>query len=267
MFVKKLLGTVATLGVGGLVGVVVERKRRNEVNAAGVDRPNQIMRYGFPTNSNLKVRSNYVLSYDRRNRNPNWVFEHLNIDIIKKTKDSIERDQLAFTEDSSIPGWFRSTNRDFAKSGFDRGHMAAAANHNAQATWKADTFYLSNIVPQHPHMNQHAWNNLEKYVRSLCHHNDNVYVCTGPLYLPRKEADGRMFVTYQVIGDNHVAVPTHLFKVILTEKKGRYTLRSYMMPNHYIDPSIPLEQFKCSLENIERAAGFFVFPQLKAEIH
>lgn len=41
------------------------------------------------------------------------------------------------------------------------------------------------LCSQNPHLNQNAWNNLEKYSRSLAKHNKNVYVCTGPLYLPR----------------------------------------------------------------------------------
>lgn len=42
--------------------------------------------------------------------------------------------------------------------------------------------HLSNQVP---HLNQNAWNNLEKYSRSLTRTYQNVYVCTGPLFLPR----------------------------------------------------------------------------------
>lgn len=38
---------------------------------------------------------------------------------------------------------------------------------------------------QVPHLNQNAWNNLEKYSRSLTRSYQNVYVCTGPLFLPR----------------------------------------------------------------------------------
>ena len=43
--------------------------------------------------------------------------------------------------------------------------------------------------------------------------NPNVYVVTGPLYLPRQEPDGKLYVKYQVIGKNQVSVPTHFFKV------------------------------------------------------
>ena len=50
---------------------------------------------------------------------------------------------------------------------------------------------------------------------------DAVYVCSGPLYLP-KEQGGKLFVRYQVLGQTQVAVPTHFFKILLIEKgQGR----------------------------------------------
>lgn len=36
-------------------------------------------------------------------------------------------------------------------------------------------------------------------------------------FVPREEADGKLYVRYQVVGQNHVAVPTHFFKVTLSE--------------------------------------------------
>uniref|UniRef100_A0A8C0I886 Endonuclease G n=1 Tax=Bubo bubo TaxID=30461 RepID=A0A8C0I886_BUBBB len=126
-----------------------------------------------------------------------------------------------------------------------------------------DTFYLSNIAPQNPHLNQNAWNNLEKYSRSLARNNKNVYVCTGPLYLPRMEADGKMYVKYQVIGKNNVAVPTHFFKVLILEKEsGEIELRSYVMPNSPVDEKIPLERFLVPIESIERASGLLFVPNI-----
>eukprot|EP00062_Callorhinchus_milii_P027666 gi/632991242/ref/XP_007884538.1/ PREDICTED: endonuclease G, mitochondrial-like [Callorhinchus milii] len=120
----------------------------------------------------------------------------------------------------------------------------------------SDTFYLSNVVPQNPNLNQNAWNNLEKYCRSLTKFNKNVYVCTGPLFLPRAEPDGKMYVKYQVIGKNNIAVPTHMFKVLILEKyNGEIELRSYVMPNQPVDPDTRLDHFLVPIESIERASG------------
>lgn len=51
------------------------------------------------------------------------------------------------------------------------------------------------------------------FFRKLARKHKNLYVCTGPLYLPKLESDGALYVKYKVIGRNNVAVPTHFFKV------------------------------------------------------
>lgn len=40
-------------------------------------RVSEIMKYGFPGMDNIRSYSDYVLSYDRRNRVAHWTFEHL----------------------------------------------------------------------------------------------------------------------------------------------------------------------------------------------
>lgn len=80
----------------------------------------------------------------------------------------------------------RATNNDYKQSGYDRGHLAAAGNHRICQEHVDQTFYLSNITPQvGPGFNRDIWNSLEKRVRNLTRSYKNVYVCTGPLFLPR----------------------------------------------------------------------------------
>ncbi|XP_066293493.1 endonuclease G, mitochondrial-like [Branchiostoma lanceolatum] len=283
--------TVTSIGVGVWLGVQYERKTlplpsvlaktsspSDEVDTRTVPghlvpvtptpgpqtspgKAGQIMRYGFPGLTDLKSREGYVVSYDRRNRNPHWVFEHLTSSHIRGDSD---RQQCDFKEDETIHPYFRATNWDFKRSGYDRGHLAAAANHRHSQTAMGDTFYLSNISPQVGEgFNRDAWNKLEKYVRGLTKQFNNVYVCTGPLYLPRKEPDGKMYVKYEVIGRNHVAVPTHFFKVIACEtNKGELILESYVMPNDKIDNNVPLKNFLVPVESIERASGLLLFDRI-----
>ncbi|XP_037338959.1 endonuclease G, mitochondrial isoform X1 [Pungitius pungitius] len=220
-----------------------------------------VMKYGFPSLANIKTRESYVSSYDSRTRTASWVIERLTPASLNGPSD---RKYCNFKEDESIHIFHRATNADFKGSGFDRGHMAAAANHKWSQKAMEDTFYLSNVAPQNPHMNQNAWNNLEKLCRSLTRHYLNVYVCTGPLYLPSQQADGKLYVKYQVLGRNHVAVPTHFFKVLILEKadgKG-VELRSYVLPNEPIEEKIPLERFLVPIETIERASGLHFVPNI-----
>ena len=59
------------------------------------------------------------------------------------------------------------------------------------------TFFLSNIVPQDLDNNCNFWYRLEAYCRSLTKRYSNVYIVSGPLYLP-KEEDGKNVVKYEV---------------------------------------------------------------------
>ena len=108
----------------------------------------QIMRYGLPTTtSNVRTYDEFVLAYDSRNRNAHWVFEHLTRDDVTPRVD-VQREQCQFMADDSIHPYFRATNQDFAKSGYDRGHLAAAGNHRRSMRGMDQTFLLSNISPQ-----------------------------------------------------------------------------------------------------------------------
>ncbi|XP_059911095.1 endonuclease G, mitochondrial [Gadus macrocephalus] len=224
-------------------------------------KPGAVMKYGFPSLANIKSRESYITSYDPRTRTASWVIEQLTPDSLTGSSD---RKYSDFKEDDSVHVYHRSTNQDYRGSGFDRGHLAAAANHKWSQKAMDDTFILSNVSPQCPHLNRKAWNNLEQLCRSLTKQYLNVYVCTGPLYLPRAEADGKLYVRYQVLGRNHVAVPTHFFKVLILERAGGQgvELRSYVLPNNPVEDNVPLESFLVPIETIERASGLLFVPNI-----
>lgn len=106
-----------------------------------------IMKYGFPSFDNIRIYEDFVLSYDRRNRTSHWVFEHLTPKNLDKNFN-IDRNKCEFFEDKSIDEMFRSTNKDFLKSGYDRGHLAPAGNHQLSQNHCQQTFIFSNISPQ-----------------------------------------------------------------------------------------------------------------------
>ncbi|XP_075985288.1 endonuclease G, mitochondrial [Anticarsia gemmatalis] len=227
------------------------------------DRISQIMKYGFPGLDNVRSYDDFVLSYDRRNRVPHWVFEHLTKEHVAKN-DAVDRSKCDFQPDESIHPFFRSLNSDYKKSGFDRGHMAAAGNHRLCQKHVDQTFFLTNMAPQVGEgFNRSAWNNLEKHVRKLTKVYNNVYCCTGPLYLPRREADGKSYVRYQVIGANTVAVPTHFYKVVVGEAPdGTLDMEAYVMPNQRIPDETPVSSFMVPPETVERAAGLLFFDKI-----
>lgn len=245
---------------------------RNEVTGSPTVVPQesrvaQIMKFGFPSLDNIRSFEDYILSYDRKTRTAHWVFEHLTADHVKHN-DAVDRSKSDFKPDESIHEFFRADNSDYKKSGYDRGHLAAAGNHKRDQKHLDQTFFLSNISPQvGKGFNRDAWNNLERYVRKLTKSYTNVFVCTGPLYLPRKEADGKLYVKYEVIGAKNVAVPTHFFKVIVCEGgDGKLAMESFVMPNAVIPDNASLDSFKVPPESIERAAGLLFFDRVNRKL-
>lgn len=111
------------------------------------NRLQEILTFGVPSFDPLRPFENHVVLYDRRNRVPHWVFEHLKKEHVEKN-DKVDRKSSDFTEDQAIHPFFRSTNADYKRSGYDRGHMAAASNHRHSQKAMDDTFCLSNIAPQ-----------------------------------------------------------------------------------------------------------------------
>nr|XP_036863895.1 endonuclease G, mitochondrial isoform X2 [Manis javanica] len=107
--------------------------------------PGELAKYGLPGLAQLKSRESYVLCYDPRTRGALWVVEQLRPERLRGDGD---RRSCDFREDDSVHSYHRATNADYRGSGFDRGHLAAAANHRWSQKAMDDTFYLSNVAPQ-----------------------------------------------------------------------------------------------------------------------
>lgn len=105
----------------------------------------ELAKYGLPGLAQLKSRESYVLCYDPRTRGALWVVEQLRPERLRGDGD---RRSCDFREDDSVHAYHRATNADYRGSGFDRGHLAAAANHRWSQKAMEDTFYLSNVAPQ-----------------------------------------------------------------------------------------------------------------------
>ncbi|NNM43145.1 MAG: hypothetical protein HKM07_02235 [Chlamydiae bacterium] len=71
------------------------------------------------------------------------------------------------------------------------------------------------------------------------------------------EEEGKMYVKYEVIGENHVAVPTRFFKVIFTNAEaGLKSLAAFILPNKEMLDRHSIDEFLTAVDKVERAAGF-----------
>ncbi|XP_053456825.1 nuclease EXOG, mitochondrial isoform X2 [Nycticebus coucang] len=220
--------------------------------------------FGFPlTGTETKCYTNHALSYDQAKRVPRWVLEHISK---SKIMGDADRKHCKFKPDPNIPLIFSAVNEDYFGSGWSRGHMAPAGNNKFSSKAMAETFYLSNIVPQNFDNNSGYWNRIEMYCRELTERFEDVWVVSGPLTLPQTRSDGKKTVTYQVIGEDNVAVPSHLYKVILARRSPVSTeplaLGAFVVPNEPIGFQPQLTEFQVNLQDLEKLSGLVFFPHL-----
>lgn len=217
---------------------------------------------GFP----IIERIGYTVCYDSRNKLPMWVYERLTQEALAK---KVDRVGFSFKEDHALPNMQRSNNHDYEHSGFDRGHMGAATHHSSSEEALKETFYLTNICPQHPSFNRGLWRQLERHISDLLLQIRLIDVYTGPLFLPQILPDGNRYILYRVIGQNDVGVPTHFFKVLFIEfATGERACEAYILPNQASNFSQNISDFRVSLEQIERCAGILLpVKQLTTLLH
>ena len=219
-----------------------------------------VMTYGFPSHGMLLYREGYVCSYDTRTRVPHWTAERLNR---KRLRPGVTTRTRLFRIDADLNPEFRSQSNDFVGTPYVRGRMAAASNHLGDPVALAQTYYLSNVAPQLGRaFRQSFWVQFETQVRDWAREVDDLYVFTGPLFLPEEGADGRSYVRYEVIGANQVAVPTHFFKVMLRERDGRREMQAFLVPHRPLEADTPLAEFLVSVDDVERVAGLDFFDEM-----
>lgn len=110
-----------------------------------------------------------------------------------------------FYEEARLPSADRAKLTDYKGSGWDRGHMFAAAS-APTANSNAQSFSLSNMVPQSAKLNRGIWaKSVEAATRKYAERASNgVYVITGPVYVN----------PIYTIGSGKVWVPSSVFKLV-----------------------------------------------------
>ena len=112
-------------------------------------------------------------------RTPLWSAEHLTARAIAAAED-IGRDNT-FHPEPKLPRGQRAELADYARSGFDRGHMAPAGDMPDRSS-QYQSFTLANMVPQDADNNRHTWAGIEQAVRKMAKKEGDLYVITGPAF-------------------------------------------------------------------------------------
>jgi endonuclease G len=140
-------------------------------------------------------------------RTPLWSAEHLRAENVAAAQ-GLKRDN-AFHPEARLPRAQRAELDDYARSGFDRGHMTPNGDMPDRVTQR-ESFTLANMVPQDGDHNRHIWAPIEGAVRKMAKKEGRLYVITGPAFLGTK---------LRKVGN--VLVPTHLYKVVYSPRQQR----------------------------------------------
>jgi len=187
----------------------------------------------------------YTLSYNNEWRLANWVGYELTRD---EADGPVERTDW-FDEDPMVKG-VKVRHADYTHSGFDRGHMAPAADMKWDKQAMVESFYMSNICPQVHALNAGLWNTLENRVRTWARRDSAIVVVCGPI-VPRE---------YMTIGENRVAVPEYFYKAIVSPYSTSPQGVAFIMPNEDIDE--PLYKYAVTIDSVETVTGIDFFYNL-----
>ncbi|MBS3771552.1 MAG: DNA/RNA non-specific endonuclease [Bacteroidales bacterium] len=189
----------------------------------------------------------YTLSYDEQHEQAEWVAYELTASKVNGSydrTDNFRRDPKVETGSASLA--------DYKGSGYDRGHLAPAADMSYSRTAMSESFYLSNMTPQEAGFNRGIWRQLESQIRDWARNNGSIYVATGPVLSGNCKEE---------IGPNDVSVPTHYYKVILDyDKKSESKAIGFILPNEKADQS--LKEYATTIDAVERRTGIDFFHEL-----
>ncbi len=148
-------------------------------------------------------------------------------------KNSTRKDM--FAADPKIPGSAKPS--DYAKSGFDKGHLYNFDDAVCNATDRIECFYMSNMLPQLHPFNAGDWKTLEVQER--------VWAKTATLHII---AGGIGSKGKLKSGEN---IPAFMYKAILMN--GKYT--AWIMPNENTSVKHPYTKWKVDIKTLDLKTG------------
>ena len=222
----------------------------NETDRTEVPKLNlEIPAYTYPgkyKNEIVLHRTGYTVSYNVYYKNPNWVAWELTREETKGETDRYDK----FMPDPDLPEP-RVVHKDYTRSGYDRGHMAPAADMKWSKQAMIESFYMSNICPQVGNLNRGDWNDLEELCRDWAEKYGRIYIACGPIFDSKSP---------KRIGEHKVAVPDRFFKVILIYNRKNPIAMGFIFKN--IARSQDIEKYMVTVDSVENVTGMDFFSKL-----
>lgn len=173
-------------------------------------------------------------------------------EIIESETTGDEPRKKSFEADHTIDGCAESS--DYRNSGYDRGHMAPAADMKWSKEAMEESFLMTNICPQVKSLNSGIWHRLEQRVREWAARDSSIIVVCGPIFTPGKPVEQ--------IGEIGVAVPHRFFKALYAP--GRNIGIAFIFDNDKVKGE--LRKYAVTIDSVERETRLDLFYNLPDDI-
>ena len=190
--------------------------------------------------------SGFAVLHSGVTRTPLYAAEYMTKAKLTRARQVARED--SFHSEKIIPVGERAELSDYTNSGYDRGHLAPAADMPSIRA-QSESFSLANMTPQNPNNNRGIWSDIESATRGLVTKRGEIYIVSGPMFLGNKVQ--RM--------NGRVLVPTHYYKAIYDPK--RQEAGAYVVENK--ENAVPKV---ISITELTKMSGVQVFPKLTATV-
>jgi endonuclease G len=202
----------------------------------------------------------FYVDHNDHFRIPNWVGYHLSRKDLRGTavrKDDYHEDE--WLEPDSV----RAQPDFYTGSGYDRGHLAPAEDFTRSKKAMSTSFLMSNMSPQYHATNGGVWSRLEAAVREMVKDEGEAWIVSGDAFLTKAGKPGKPAKWITSGGRKLVAVPTHLFKALLTfDKETGWAAYAFLIPNAETSLGKPPRHYLVAVDTLEARTGWDFFPLL-----
>lgn len=198
------------------------------------------------SDTTLICRTGYFLEHDNKAKIPAWVSYVLTpahaVGCFPRTG--------RFVPEPGLRADATATAKDYAKSGYDIGHMANDSDMRWSEKTETESAIFANAAPQLPGLNRAGWLELEAKTRTwVVSRQHPIVIYVGPIY------DTKAPTT---IGPGRVTVPTAFYKVLVDLRTRDVLAFIYPQAETREAPGA----FLTSLAEVQRQIGF-VLPMPK----
>lgn len=198
-----------------------------------------------------EIKADYTgfrVSFNPAHRIPNYVVWELTRD---EANGQVAR-KNDFHPDPNVYGC--PSLSDYKRSGFDRGHMAPAADMKWDERAMYDSHVLTNMCPQDNSINTGRWNSIEKLERKWAQRDSALIIIAGPVLSDE--------IT-RTIGKG-VSVPERFFKVMLAPFANPPRAIGFIVPNSPTEDGV--ERLCVSVDEVEAVTGYDFFSALPDDV-